>query len=123
MSRPGRCRTQVPGSGGFTLVEAMFATVLLCTGLLAAATLVSVSVHAWRRAGEMTAAVVAVAEIADSFGVYGASGGGSREYAWGRVVWDDPVPVGALAQISVRANARDSARTELLGVTATVAVR
>lgn len=108
------------GVGGFSLVEAMFAVVLLGSGLLAAAALVSVSVHSWRRAGEMTAAVAAVAEIADSFGVFGVSGAGSREYAWGRVVWGDPHPVGTLMEVSLRASARDSTRTELLRVVATV---
>ncbi len=110
-------------SAGFTLVEAMLAIVLLCTGLLATAALGTGSLHSWRRAGELAAAVVAAGEIADSLGLFGASGGGTREYSWGAVTWDDPVPLGGrLLQVVIRAGAHDSTRAELLRVTATVRV-
>ncbi len=124
MSRSTRLRAALRNAGGFTLVEAMFAVVLLCTGLLSVAALVSVALHTWRRAGGMTAAVVAVAETADSFGVFGVSGGGSRQYPSGTVVWDDPLPVdGRLLRVVIRANSLDSTRTELLRVAVTVPVR
>lgn len=119
------CLRFVPrASAGFTLVEAMFAVVLLSTGLLGVAALVSVAVQTWRRAGEMTAAVVAVGEIADSFRVFGVSGGGGRQYPWGTVAWDDPVPVdGWLLRVGIRASTLDSTEGELLRVAATVRVR
>ena len=121
MSRPHRFGRRGQGSEGFTLVEAMFAVLLLCSGLLAVATLASVAVHSWRRAGEMTVAVVAVGEIADSFGVFGVAGGGRRQYAWGTVVWGDPIPLGAgVQQVSIRASVWDTTRTELVRVVATV---
>ena len=108
-------------SAGFTLVEAMLATMLLCTGLLAAAALGTASLHSWRRAGELAAAVVAAGEVADSLGLFGASGAGTRQYPWGALVWDDPVPLGGrLLQVVIRANAHDTTRAELLRVTATV---
>ena len=108
-------------SAGFTLVEAMVATVLLCTGLLAAAALGTASLHSWRRAGELAAAVVAAGEIADSLGFFGASDGGTRQYPWGTLVWDDPVPLGGrLLQVVIRASAHDTTRAELVRVTATV---
>lgn len=117
-------RLPVPTApAGFTLVEALLAIVLLCTGLLATAALGSVSVHAWRRAGELTAAVVAAGEAADSFGILGVVGEGSRQYPWGTLAWDDPVPLGGrLVQVTIRASARDTARAELLRVVATVPV-
>lgn len=121
MSAPSH-RPPVPAaSAGFTLVEAVLAVVLLATGLLATAALGSVSIHAWRRAGEVTAAVVAAGEIADSFAIFGVSGGGTRRYPWGTLVWDDPVPLGGrLLQVAIRASVPDSTRSELLRVTATV---
>ena len=106
---------------GFTLVEALLAIVLLCTGLLATAALGSVSVHSWRRAGELTSAVVAAGEVADSFGIFGVSAGGHRRYPWGTLAWDDPVPLGGrLMQVAIRASAHDSTRAELVRVVATV---
>lgn len=111
-------------SSGFTLVEALFAVVLLSAGLLGVAALVSVSVHTWRRAGEMTAAAAAVGEIADSFRIFGVSSGGSRLYTWGTVVWEDPVPLeGWLLRVGIRASALDSAGVELLHARATVRAR
>lgn len=108
-------------SAGFTLVEAMLAIVLLCTGLLAAAALGTASLHSWRRAGELAGAVAAAGEIADSLGLFGASDGGMRQYPWGVLVWDDPVPLGGrLLQVVIRASAHDTTRAELLRVTATV---
>lgn len=108
-------------ASGFTLVEAILAIVLLCTGLLAAAALGTASLHSWRRAGELTAAVVAAGEIADSLGLFGVSGGGTRAYPWGALIWDDPVPLGGrLLQVVIRASAHDSTRAELLRVTATL---
>lgn len=108
-------------SAGFTLVEAMLAIVLLCTGLLAAAALGTASLHSWRRAGELAAAVVAAGEIADSLGLLGASAGGTRQYPWGALVWDDPVPLGGrLLQVVIRASAHDTTRAELLRVTTIV---
>lgn len=123
MSAWARSLSVSAASAGFTLVEAMLAVVLLSAGLLATAALGSVALHSWRRAGELTAAVVAAGEMADSFGVFGVSGGGSRQYPWGTLVWDDPVPVGRrLLQVAIQANPRDSTRTELLQVIATVPV-
>ena len=119
MNRSGGSGTVPRGSGGFSLVEAMFALVLLCSGLLAAAALMSVAVRGWHRAGQMSVAVRAVAEIADSFGVFGVSGGGSREYGWGSVVWDAPIPTGTLMEVELRASARAST-AELLRVVTTV---
>ena len=108
---------------GFTLVEAMLAIVLLSTGLLATAALGIGSLHSWRRAGELTGAVVAAGEIADSLGLFGVSGGGRRQYPWGTLTWDDPVPLGGrLLQVAIRASAHDTTRAELLRVTATVPV-
>lgn len=110
-------------SPGFTLVEAILAIVLLSTGLLATAALGTASLRSWRRAGELAAAVVAAGEVADSFGIAGVSSGGSRQYPWGALVWDDPVPLGGrLMQVVIRASAHDSTRADLLRVTATVAV-
>ena len=120
MTGPNRSRP-VPASAGFTLVEAVLAVVLLSTGLLATAALGSVSVRSWRHAGELTAAVVAAGEIADSFGIFGVSDGGRRRYPWGTLVWDDPAPLGGrLLQVAFRATASDSTRAELLRVVATV---
>lgn len=108
-------------SAGFTIVEAMLAIVLLCTGLLAAAALGTASLHSWRRAGDLAAAVAAAGEIADSLALFGASDGGTRRYPWGVLVWDDPVPLGgSLLRVVIRASAHDSTRAELLRVTATV---
>ena len=121
MSRRTVSPPTAAASPGFTLVEAMLAIVLLCTGLLATAALGTASLHSWRRAGELAAAVVAAGEIADSLGLFGASGGGRRQYPWGTLVWDDPVPLGGrLLQVVIRASAQDSTRAELLRVTATV---
>ncbi len=109
---------------GFTIVEAMVAIVLLSTGLLATAALGTASLRSWRRAGELTAAVAAAGELADSLGLFGASAGGTRPYPWGALAWDDPVPTGGrLARVVIRANPRDSTRVELLRVTATVPAR
>lgn len=120
MSGPIRSRPE-PVSAGFTLVEAMLAVVLLCTGLLATAALGSVSVRSWRHAGELTAAVVAAGEIADSFGIFGVSDGGRRRYPWGTLAWDDPAPLGGrLLRVVIHATAFDSTRAELLRVVATV---
>lgn len=121
MSGPRWSPPAAVASAGFTLVEAMLATVLLCTGLLAAAALGTTSLHSWRRAGELAAAVVAAGEIADSLGLFGASDGGTRQYPWGVLVWDDPVPLGGrFLQVVIRASAHDTTRAELLRVTATV---
>lgn len=116
------CSPPAPAArAGFTLVEAMLAIVLLCTGLLATAALGTVSLRSWRRAGELAAAVVAAGEVADSLGIFGVSVGGSRQYPWGALTWDDPVPLGGrLLQVVIRASAHDSTRAELLRVTATV---
>ena len=112
-----------PASAGFTLVEAMLAAVLLSTGLLATAALGTATLHSWRRAGELASAVVAAGEIVDSLGLFGVSGGGSRQYPWGVLAWDDPAPLGGrLLRVVVRASSHDSTRVELLRVTATVAV-
>lgn len=109
------------GSAGFTIMEAMLAIVLLCTGLLAASALGTASLHSWRRAGELSAAVVAAGEIADSLALFGASDGGMRRYPWGVLVWDDPVPLGeSLLRVVIRASSHDSTRAELLRVTAMV---
>ena len=114
-------RVVAAASAGFTLVEAMLAVVILATGLLAAGALGSVSMRAWRRAGEVTAAVVAAGEVADSFALFGVSVGGTRRYPWGTLAWDDPVPLGGrLLQVGIHATAPDSTRPELLRVTATV---
>lgn len=111
-------------SSGFTLVEALFAVVLLSAGLLGVAALVSVSAKTWRRAGEMTAAAAAAAEIADSFRIFGVSSGGSRRYPWGTMDWEDPVPLGGrLLRVDIQASALDSARLELLRVRATLRAR
>ena len=104
-------------------MEAMLAIVLLCTGLLATAALATGSLHAWRRAGELAAAVVAAGETADSLGLFGVSGSGTRRYPWGALTWDDPVPLGGrLLRVVIRASAHDTGRPELLRVTATVPV-
>lgn len=123
MSGSTRPRPARAAPAGFTLVEAMLAIVLLCTGLLATAALGTGSLHTWRRAGELAAAVVAAGEIADSLGLFGASDGGTRQHPWGVLAWDDPVPLGGrLLQVVVRASAHDTTRAELLRVTATVPV-
>ncbi len=121
MSGSRRAPSAATASAGFTLVEAMLAIMLLCTGLLATAALGTASLRSWRRAGELAAAVVAAGEIADSLGLFGASGGGTRQYPWGVLVWEDPVPLGGrLLQVVIRASAHDTTRAELLRVTATV---
>ena len=121
MSGSGWTPPAAAASAGFTLVEAMLAIMLLCTGLLAAAALGTVSLHSWRRAGELAGAVAAAGEVADSLGLFGASHGGMRQYPWGVLVWDDPVPLGGrLLQVVIRASAHDTTRAELLRVTTTV---
>ncbi len=121
MSGSRRAPPAATASAGFTLVEALLAIMLLCTGLLAAAALGTASLQSWRRAGELGAAVVAAGEIADSLGLFGASSGGARQYPWGVLVWEDPVPLGGrLLQVVIRASAHDTTRAELLRVTATV---
>lgn len=121
MSGARRAPSAASASAGFTLVEAILAIMLLCTGLLAAAALGTASLRSWRRAGELAAAVMAAEEIADSLGLFGASGGGTRQYPWGVLVWEDPVPLGGrLLQVVIRASAHDTTRAELLRVTATV---
>ena len=73
---------------GFSLVELIFALLVLQFGILAAAGLVFLAQKDLIRAELVTRGVLEAGRVADSLALHEEEGPGSLGYSWGRVLWE-----------------------------------
>jgi prepilin-type N-terminal cleavage/methylation domain-containing protein len=84
-----------PGQAGFSLLEVIFALLLLTVGLLATAGIVQSAQHALSRGVLIQRGVLESTRTADSLRERGWTTGGERAFPGGRVEW---VPEGTWAE-------------------------
>ncbi len=96
---------------GFSLVELVFALLVLQVGLLATAGLVFLAQESMLRAELTVRGVIEARRVADSLARSGDGGSGTLAYPWGEVSW--PLPPDGLG--GVRVVAVSAERGDTLG--------
>lgn len=109
---------------GFSLVELIFALLVLQFGILAAAGLVLLAQKNLNHAELVTRGVLEVGRVADSLARGGEEGSGSLDYSWGRILWGVPENgLGTLEVVAVPLSGEDTlARAISWGPLATLAL-